>query len=161
MQTSRKKFNLVSLALHSTIAQQVTCHCSANQSVNWSVRCILHWSFWLQLYDGEQVNIIWVQKKKPWHTYPRVLWMITFFLLFWLQMVYFSSNFVTIETKGKVHGIRFNQLEQISYLLLMSMKGYFNNPLSNKSRSNSVFIFPERRAVCLAYTFKFIENIIT
>ena len=88
---------------------------------------------------------------------PRVSWVISFSLLFLLQMVYFSSNFVTIETKGKVHGIRlslkrqiFNQLEQISYLLLMSMNIYFNNPFGNKSRCTSFFIFSERRPVCLA-----------
>ena len=82
-------------------------------------------------------------------------------------MVYFSSNFVTIETKGKVHGIRlslkqqiFNQPEQISYLLLMSMNSYFNNPLDNKSRSTSFFIFSERRAVSLSHTFKFIKTLI-
>ena len=79
-----------------------------------------------------------------------------FFLpAFLLQMVYFSSNFVTIETKGIVHRIRlslkrqiFNQLEQINYLLFMSMNSYFNNPLGNKSRSTSFFIFSERRPVC-------------
>ena len=121
--------------------------CSANQSVNWSVRSILHWSFWLQLYDGEHVKLLWVQKKKHGSTHPRVLWMITFFLLFWLQMVYFSSNFVTIEIKGKVNRILlslrqqiYNQLEQISCLSLMSMNSYFNNPLGNKSRSTSFFI---------------------
>ena len=93
--------------------------------------------------------------------------MISFFLLFLLQMVYFSSNFVTIETKGKVHRIRlslkrqiFNQLEQINYLLLMSMNSYFNNPLGNKSRSTSFFIFSERRPVCQALAFKFIETLI-
>ena len=79
-----------------------------------------------------------------------------FFLpAFLLQMVYFSSNFVTIETKGKVQRIRLslkqlilNQLERKSYLLLMSVNSYFNNPLGNKSRSTSFFIFSERRPVC-------------
>ena len=91
----------------------------------------------------------------------RVLWMISFFLLFLLQMVYFSSNFVTIETKGKVHRIRlslkrqiFNQLEQINYLLLMSMNSYFNNPLGNKSRSSSFFIFSERCPVRLSHSLR-------
>ena len=70
-----------------------------------------------------------------------------FFLpaFFLLQMVYFSSNFVTIETKGKVHRIRLSLKRQI---LLMSMNSYFNNPLGNKSRSTSFFIFSERRPVC-------------
>ena len=94
--------------------------------------------------------------------------MVSFLLLFRLQMVYFSSNFVTIETKGKVQRIRLslkqlilNQLERKSYLLLMSVNSYFNNPLGNKSRSTSFFIFSERRPVCLALTVKFIETLIT